>query len=301
MLFRATKGRRRSRRPSRRPRPGNLPRVPFTTYLQDLESQRRDSGGVAFFDLDRTLIAGYSVAVLGWEGFKCAIVPRWRIARQLRVFFHYGLGLAHYLDLVRVTTKDLTGMPESEFLQLGRQAFRRELRGRIYDEGRRLVAAHHALGHTVVLITSATRPQAEPCARELGIGHLRCTELETVDGRLTGAFEPCYGFSKRDVAERFCEARGLRLNEAWFYTDGIEDLPLLEAVGRPVTANPKAKLAALARERGWPHLKFLPPGQRGEEADNWRGYLRRFCGNGQRFLVDVSQKGKAAMARLRSR
>ena len=273
----------------------------FSTYLQDLESGRRNPEAVAFFDLDRTLIAGYSVAALGWEGFKGATIPRWRIALQLRVFFDYGLGLAHYLDLMRVTLNDLAGVPELEFLQLGERAFHNGLAGSIYDEGRRLIAAHQSLGHTVVLITSATRAQAAPFARELGIGHLCCTEMDTVDGRIIGTFQPCYGVSKREAAERFCERGAMRLHDAWFYTDGIEDLPLLEAVGVPVTVNPKPKLARLAEVRGWPHLEFAPPGDNRGEQSRWRGRLTDLRGTGQRLLVDLSQKGKAAMARLRSR
>lgn len=242
-------------------------KLSFSNYVKNLESLGVNPGATAFFDLDRTLIAGYSVAALGWEGFKCATVPRWRMVLQLRVFFDYSLGLAHYLDLMRVTLNDLAGVPEPEFIRLGEQAFHNGLGGSIYDEGRELIRAHEALGHEVVLITSATRAQAAPFARELGIGHLCCTELETLDGRITGNFEPCYGESKRDAAELFCAQRGLRLRDAWFYTDGIEDLPLLDTVGRPVVVNPKARLAAVAGERGWPHLEFVSNPEAGRAAD----------------------------------
>ncbi len=274
-------------------------KVEFSAYLKELESRPENPGAVAFFDLDRTLIAGYSVAALGWEGFKCAIVPRWRIALQLRVFFDYSLGLAHYLDLMRVTLSDVAGMAEPEFLQLGERAFHNGLAGSIYDEGRQLIAAHQALAHTVVMITSATRPQAEPFVRELGIGYLCCTELETRDGRFTGAFEPCYGGSKRDAAERFCERRAMRLGDAWFYTDGIEDLPLLEAVGCPVVVNPKTRLLGLAGQRGWPHLEFARPGEKGGTSGRRWSYLAKLRGAARPLLVDLSKKGKARVTRLR--
>lgn len=253
--------------------------VAFSSYLSELESRRHHPGAAAFFDLDRTLIAGYSVRALGWEGFKRAIVPRWRIALQLRVFFDYGLGLAHYLDLMRVTLNDLAGVAEPEFLRLGEQAFHNGLAGRIFDEGKELLAAHRALGHTVVMITSATRAQAVPFARELGFEHLCCTELETVDGRITGVFEPCYGVSKQLAAEAFCARRALALRDSWFYTDGIEDLPLLEAVGRPVVVNPKSKLARVAAERRWPRLEFGPDETRARATRSsrrgWRTGWRR--------------------------
>ena len=276
-------------------------KLSFSSYLQDLQSPGLNPGAAAFFDLDRTLIAGYSVAALGWEGFKCAIVPRWRIVLQLRVFFDYSLGLAHYLDLMRVTLNDLAGVPEPEFIRLGERAFHNGLGGSIYDEGRELIRAHKALGHEVVLITSATRAQAAPFARELGIGHLCCTELETLDGRITGNFEPCYGESKRDAAELFCAQRGLRVRNAWFYTDGIEDLPLLDTVGRPVVVNPKARLATVAGERDWPHLEFVPPPETGPEGGRRREAPTELRGTTQRLFNGITEKGRAALARRRSR
>ena len=276
-------------------------KVAFSSHLNELRSGGGNSGATAFFDLDRTLIAGYSVAALGWEGLKNATVPRWRIALQLRVFLDYSLGLAHYLDLLRVTLNDLAGVPEPEFLRLGERAFENGLAGEIYDEGRELVAAHQALGHRVVMLTSATRAQAAPFARELGIGHLRCTELETAGGRITGAFQPCYGESKRDAAEQFCARRSLRLRDAWFYTDGIEDLPLLQAVGWPVVVNPKSKLERVAAERGWPHLDFAPRAESGRQSSGWRAHLAELRGAAQRAILGATEKGRAALARRRSR
>ena len=271
--------------------------VSFSAYLRDLESGHQNPRAAAFFDLDRTLIAGYSVAALGWEGFKSATVPRWRIALQVRVFIDYFLGLAHYLDLMRVTLNDLAGVPEADFLRLGEQAFHNGLAGAIYDEGRALIAAHRALGDTVVLITSATRAQAAPFQRELGIEHLCCTELETVEQRITGVFEPCYGASKREAAERFCERRDLSLRDSWFYTDGIEDLPLLEAVGQPVVVNPKRKLARLAAPRGWPHLQFAPSGETAGHKSRWRHRVADWRGAAKRLRALAAQKGRFGAGR----
>ena len=276
-------------------------KLSFSDYVQELESTGVNPRATAFFDLDRTLIAGYSVAALGWEGFKRATVPRWRIAVQLRVFFDYGLGLAHYLDLMRATLKVLAGVSEQEFMRLGEQAFGNALAGSIYDEGRSLIGAHKALGHSVVLITSATRAQAVPFARELGIGRLFCTELEAIDGRITGEFKPRYGESKRAAAEDFCARRSLQLRDVWFYTDGIEDLPLLEVVGKPVVVNPKPRLAAVAGERNWPHLEFVPPRTKRRGQRRSRGSLAELRGASQRLFGELAEKGRAAMARRRPR
>jgi phosphoserine phosphatase len=49
----------------------------------------------------------------------------------------------------------------------------------------------------------------------------------------------------------YAEAEGLSLEESVAYADSSSDLPMLEAVGHPVAVNPEAKLATIARKRGW--------------------------------------------------
>ena len=91
------------------------------------------------------------------------------------------------------------------------------------------------------------------------------------------------------------------MRDAWFYTDGIEDLPLLDRVGRPVVVNPKARLAKVAGERGWPHMEFVPPPETGREADGRQQALTDLRGTAQRLFNGIAEKGRAALARRRSR
>ena len=107
-----------------------------------------------------------------------------------------------------------------------------------------------------MLVTSATRYQALPIARDLGIEQLYCTELEVVQGVITGAATPCYGPGKKKAADVHMGFRAADLADAYFYTDSCEDLPLLEEVGRPVAVNAKASLSRVADARGWPQLTF---------------------------------------------
>lgn len=123
----------------------------------------------------------------------------------------------------------------------------------VTSAGRRAVAAHHARGDIVVIVTGATKYAAVPLARELGIGHVVCTELQVEAGLLTGAVVPpmSYGVGKVSLTRRLGHTLGFDLEEATFYTDSITDLPLLEAVRTPVAVNPDARLARVARLRGW--------------------------------------------------
>jgi HAD superfamily hydrolase (TIGR01490 family) len=123
----------------------------------------------------------------------------------------------------------------------------------VADEGRKAVARHGEQGDTVAIVTGATPYAARPLARELGIEHVVCTELEVEEGRFTGqVVQPMsYGEGKVARAESLAASQGFRLDEATFYSDSITDLPLLERVGEPVVVNPDARLRRVARRRGW--------------------------------------------------
>ena len=216
---------------------------------------------VAYFDLDRTLIAGYSITALAltkmWSG---SLSPK-RIMRHAGIFLHWGLGRSDYHQLLESTVGSLVGMSEAEMTELGERAFERRIRPIIYPAGRRVIDTHKSLGHEVVIITSASRYQAAPIARELSVDQFYCTELEVRNGLITGNVTPCYGPGKKKAAEVHTGFREADLADAYFYTDSCEDLPLLDEVGRPVAVNAKASLARIATERGWPQLSFDAQGR----------------------------------------
>src|SRR5690606_2461512 len=115
------------------------------------------------------------------------------------------------------------------------------------------------------VVSSATRYQIDPLARDLGIEHVLCTQLEVENGKLTGRViePPCYGEGKAIAARAFGEPRGIDFSQSYFYTDSEEDLPLLEMVGRPRPTNPSSRLAEIAAKRGWPTTRFTSRGTPG--------------------------------------
>ncbi|MFW6093775.1 MAG: HAD family hydrolase [Pseudomonadota bacterium] len=238
----------------------------FRQYLADLSAAAGVGQAVAFFDLDRTVIAGYSVAALAWERMRSGYVPLRHLLSSAGAFLGYGLGRNDYHELLTTTIRDLAGESEDTLVQLGERAFRSRVQGWIYAEARHLVNSHRSLGHHVVILTSATRFQAAPIARELDVDALSCTEVEVSEGCVTGKALPCFGAGKRAMAERLLDDCGAELRDAYFYSDSSDDLPLLEAVGRPVVVNPKPAMARLAAARGWPCLVFESPTMNGTAA-----------------------------------
>ncbi|MEM9620208.1 MAG: HAD family hydrolase [Pseudomonadota bacterium] len=211
---------------------------------------------VACFDLDRTLIQGYSLTALARQQIAAGEVGYRQGFSLARVMINYSLGRCDYHEVLRATLDSITGMPEAALQKLGRDAFHASIVGTVYQAGQALIEAHRNMGHHVIMITSATRYQAQPVAELLAIPHLRCTELEMVAGQVSGHVYSCYGPGKLAAAEQFAHDLGANLKQAYFYTDSQEDLPLLEQVGYPVVVNGKRKLKKIALARGWPMLHF---------------------------------------------
>ncbi len=230
--------------------------------LLEIAASRRGVRQIAFFDLDGTLINGYSAVVFLQDELRHRRVSPLLLARGLRVAAEFQLGRASFADLLAVVTEAMAGHSEDEFTATGQRLFSDHIGGRIYAEGRALVEAHRRRGHTVVICSSATRYQVAPVAADLGVEHVLCTELEVVDGRFTGeVVHNRWNAGKAEAALAFARERRCDLANAWFYSDGPEDVPLLELVGRPRAVNPQSALADEAEERGWPVLRFTSRGR----------------------------------------
>lgn len=232
----------------------------FDDYLCELQAD--EPPAVAIFDLDRTLIDGYSLTALAWQQILTGQMSIARFVTLGFMFLRYGLGQINYNQMLQATVRDIHGMREEALFELGMDAYQSRLASWMYAEGYELVARHKALGHAVVMATSATRYQAEPVASALAIEHIACTRLEIVEGCVAGGVTSCYGAGKLRAAREMVNRMGVDLADCYFYSDSKEDLPLLEAVGKPVVVNGRSGMRKLASEREWPSFIFrsyLPP------------------------------------------
>ena len=230
----------------------------YAHITADVDQSRGGRTTAAFFDLDGTLIAGFSVLSFLRQRVLSGDMPPREAITQLAAGWEYGLKLSNFPDILAQTAASLRGVSDSLLAETSEQVYRNELSGNIYPESRALVEAHFAKGHTVVIVSSATRYQVQHIAAELGIEHVLCNHLEVENGALTGELVPpvCFGEGKLDAARSFAKDNGINLSKSYFYTDGGEDIPLLEAVGSPRPLNPDAKLQSKARREGWPVQNF---------------------------------------------
>lgn len=210
------------------------------------------------FDFDGTVIAGYSAIVFLRDALKTGQLSPEELVQMTRALASFGLGNMGFSALMAVHAQYLQGDSEADYIANSERLFRDKISRLIYPEARRLIDAHRAKGHTIAIISSATPYQVEPAARDLDIEHVYCTDLEVVDGVFTGGvIKPtCFGEGKVDAARKLAQKTKAKLADSFFYSDSVDDIQLLEHVGRPVTLNPSKRLKGITAERGWPTASF---------------------------------------------
>jgi len=212
----------------------------------------------AFFDLDGTLIEGFSARAFAEARFRSREVGVAELGRSLRVGADYIFGRAGFEDVLAVSGQAFKGRPNPELVSLGDLLFETKIAKLVYRDVRRLVEAHQERGHTVALASSATSFQAQPVATALGIERVICNRMAVdQDDLLTGELVSpvIWGGSKADAVQDLARQAGVDLGRSFFYADGDEDVALMHLVGRPRPVNPRKRLEAVARRRGWPVLR----------------------------------------------
>ncbi|MCB0914182.1 MAG: HAD-IB family hydrolase [Actinobacteria bacterium] len=216
----------------------------------------------AFFDFDGTLIDGYSAKVYFTDRLKNRDIGFRELTRTLVESAKVERRGDDITRLMNTAIRALEGRTEDSLAKMGRDLFARKISGMIFPGARALVEAHEAKGHTVVIASSATPPQIAPAAEDLGITHIIATEYEVDDrGVITGKIdgEIKWGEGKANAIREFAAEHGIDLDVSFGYSNGAEDVPMLEAVGRPRPLNPDETLEDLAAEREWPTSRLYQP------------------------------------------
>lgn len=214
----------------------------------------------AFFDLDGTLVEGYTANTFFAESIRTRDIAPGDVARSLFSVVDGKLG-GDPTAIGRHGVAAMAGREVSTVLELGERLFAQKIAASVRPEARELVRAHQRRKHTVAVASAATRFQIEPLARDLGITDVLCTEVEVVDGVITGrlAGPMLWGEPKGAAVRAFARERGIDLGASFAYGNGDEDVPFLGSVGHPHPLNPHTGLAVAARTYGWPVVTLSEP------------------------------------------
>src|SRR5271163_143658 len=213
----------------------------------------------AFFDLDGTLVAGFTAVILTQERLRRRDMGVGELVSMVTAGLNHQFGRIEFEELISKASAALRGRILSDLDEIGERLFVQRIESRVYPEMRELVRAHLTRGHTVVLSSSALTIQVAPVAKFLGIVNTLTNKFETNDdGILTGGVvKPIlWGPGKAAAVQKFAGENGIDLKDSYFYADGDEDVALMYLVGNPRPTNPEGKMAAVAKRRGWPILRF---------------------------------------------
>jgi HAD superfamily hydrolase (TIGR01490 family) len=211
---------------------------------------------LALFDLDNTLLAGDSD--FEWAQFliEQGVLDREVYeARNQRFYDQYKAGTLDIHEFLDFQLKPLARHARSVLDTWHAEFMARKILPIIRNSARALVDKHRA--DLRVVITATNSFVTVPIAREFGIEHLIATEPEQCKGEFTGkVFDiPCFREGKVQRLEAWLQQQGRTLesfDESWFYSDSLNDLPLLSRVSRPVAVDPDDTLRAHAERHGWP-------------------------------------------------
>lgn len=212
---------------------------------------------LALFDLDHTLLSGDSDVL--WCEFLMSegLLPRTEFeARNADLARRYSEGSVTPAEFCDFYVATLAGKTPAQWRPWCERFLGEVVVPRIPPAARGLVEQHRERGDRLLLTTATNRLLTELTAQHLGIDVLIATDVEVVDGRCTGRTQGTLNMREGKVerllgwlSTQQLDAQSLR--EATFYSDSINDLPLLQAVGHPQVVDPDPRLRAHASAAGW--------------------------------------------------
>jgi len=212
---------------------------------------------IALFDLDHTLIPFDSD--YAWNEFTIAL--GWRDGEAFRrandaFFAQYRDGTLNIHDYVRFATQAIRDKGATESIAAHASFMKAVVLKGIHKPALDLVQGHQQAGDTVVVVTATNEFVTRPIAHAFGVHELIAIELvRDAQGEFTGdiAGTPSFRDGKVARVQAWLAARNLDWQdvETTFYSDSMNDLPLLDKATHPVATNPDERLRELATERGW--------------------------------------------------
>src|SRR3954468_14478625 len=221
----------------------------------------------AFFDLDKTLMAGSSGMPFARVAAQHGVVSRRQMARWGWDHLRYRLRGAsdEATEAVLIAAREaLTGVSERELQRMWPEVLAGVL-PRVYPQMLEVIHEHQDAGRPTFIVSAAGNDGVQSLAQVLAMDGGIGTRYELdAEGRYTGNLDGpfVYGKGKVRAMEGFAAEHDIDLESSYAYSDSASDLPMLRAVGNPVAVNPDPPLAALAKEEGWHVVRFRRLGPR---------------------------------------
>lgn len=217
---------------------------------------------LVLFDLDNTLLAGDSDYEWGQFLIDRGVLDRVHYEARNKAFYEdYKAGQLDIYAFLNFSLRPLATHTRAQLDAWHAEYMETRIRPMIPPAARALVNRHLQDADLIAIITATNSFITAPIARAFGVQHLIATEPEQINGRFTGEVvgTPCFREGKIARLEQFLEHHGTRLDcltSSRFYSDSLNDLPLLEKVQHPVAVDPDPALRAHAEAHGWPIISL---------------------------------------------
>ena len=216
----------------------------------------------AFFDLEKTLTPHATEQEAAVMMARAGSLPWSALARVLFIYLQYNLGLISNFEAMKRSGARgvFRGRHHQTDVQLMQQMFEKRLNRFIYPQALEAIARFKAAGFELYIVSATYRFMVEPYAQHLGIQRVYGVDLELDEGVCTGLIKGTI-FHQQHKADVVLQAGrdGVALADSYAFGDSLNDLQMLQAVGHPVPVNPGSKLTAIARQRGWPVMRWQMP------------------------------------------
>jgi putative phosphoserine phosphatase/1-acylglycerol-3-phosphate O-acyltransferase len=235
--------------------------------VAEVDASPEGPGIGAFFDLDGTLVAGFTATAHTLDRLRRREVGPGDFLRLTQLAVEYKLGRREIEALIEGGAGTARGRLAEDVEEMGERIFQQ----------------------------SALTMQAVPVARYLGIDHVVCNRFVVDEhGVLTGAIQQpvIWGPTKATSVQAFAGEHDIDLALSYFYADGDEDLALMHLVGHPRPVNPGPALTRVAERRGWPILRLHSRGSGGP-----LGHVRNLAALGSLGPVAAGALGVGVLTR----
>lgn len=219
---------------------------------------------LAIFDLDHTLLQGDTDTLWCDYLLQRSLLPAHFAQDNLHLQAQYRSGEVSAQDFSAFYARTLAGFAPHDLLQLRADFTQHVIAPCIKPQAARVLEQHRQQGDVLVLSSATSHFLITLTGQLLGFEHLLGTMLETdAEGRFTGRTQGVLNMreGKLTCLRAWLQAQGWTdMPELWqqacFYSDSINDLPLLQAVGHPVAVDPDPALRQTALDRHWPILSL---------------------------------------------
>ena len=212
---------------------------------------------LALFDLDNTLLAGDSDYEWTQHLLSKGILDRETFeARNQEFYEQYKVGRLNIVEFLDFQLQSLARNSRTDLEAWHDEFMAERILPILGQQSRDLVKRHQDAGDLCAGVTATNSFVTGPICRELGINHLIATIAAQENGQFTGKPRgtPSFREGKISRVEDWLESIGLwwsSFERSWFYSDSLNDLPLLSMVSDPVAVNPDDTLRAHATNEGW--------------------------------------------------